>query len=1273
MLHTFVPRDRVQSIFDGTERTDSASRHDGTALFADIASFTPLCESLALTHGTRRGAELLAATIDRLFGAIGEAVHENGGSVIAFEGDALSCWFAGESADRAVAAALRMQLLVARFGAIAVPAGEPIELGIKIGVATGACTRVVVGDPDIRRFDVASGEAVDRCAAAEKLATQGEVVVDRHVVAALGGRATIGEMRGDYAVIESLEIEPDPAPWPPLDDTEHFDRLFRQWVQPTIFERITASDQPLLAEFRPVASMFLGINSIDHDRPEDVQELDEIIRQTQAIVLQHGGEVLAVSAGDKGTYLVISFGAPVTYGNDRRRAVAAAHELRADLGDRCQAGIYAGRVFAGLFSGEVFSTYNCLGEVMNTAARLMTAARPGQVLVGAPAAVELDRRFQLDPLEPIRLKGIDAPVAVSELLRSDSKSPALSEPRSDLPMVGREVERQAIQAALERVIDGNGEIVSIVGDAGIGKSRLLSAAISDAVRRGFAVTSGECQPHETGSPYQPLQPILHELLGLSIDALDQVRIAVLSALLQANAPQSVPLAPLLGEALGLSLPETDSTRDMPSPVRRQARHELIVGVIRERAAAGPICIVIEDLHWADSSTADLLRDLEDALNDVPVLIITALRPLELGDRAVLPVGNVVELDDLPPLAAERLAVQLLEHLGDAQPDPDDVREVVERAGGHPFFLAELAREVVKGGLVDLPTSLEGLILHRLDQLPERVQRTARMASIVGRNFSTQVLHGAYERLFERGELTENLDRLEESALVLADASGEAEAYLFRHALVHEVAYKTLSFGLRERLHEQVAQFLEATAENPPVELLVFHFARTANTEKEGHYRRLAAERAIHAGAFADALEHLDRAVEILSDESETSSALAEEVKVRLLLGTTLQMLHGQSSSLAKVAYDRARELTHSLPPGPDLGRAVFGLWAYYLFQGQMGPAAELADEAVKLTDRGADPTLRVMAQLAVSQTHRWTGDFARHEAATMAVYAGYDPDSHESYVTQYTQNPRFTAASGYITSLWEQGRLDDSLAEAERSRAEARALQHPFSLSLVEAGQPIVAYGRSVGHDAVESVAERLLEAAKPTGNPVYISWAQTTFGYAAVLRGEHDAGIAQIVTELDRTSAMEIHIFDPIAAAILADAMRRAGRFDDGLRVLDRMTPSFVAGGRVVWSSEHAKLRAELLLGREPDNTAEPLALLDGALETSRSYNTSSLELRVALVRARLLRELDRDDWDLDLADALARLPQGHDDPIPTAASTLLADGRAVQSNDHHHEEEHA
>lgn len=1164
MLHTFVPTDRAHALVAGS---GLPARAEGLALFADIAGFTPLCESLAAAHGTQRGSEVLATTIEGVFGAIGEAVHAHGGSVVAFAGDALTCWFAGDAADHAVAAALEMQLVMSTSGAVTVPGGGVIELGLKVGVAAGTCTRVLAGDPGVQQFDVASGEAIDRCAAAEKVAVRGEVVVDARVMAALGGRLRIVEHRDGHAVVAALDVVPDAVPWPRLDERDFPADELSRWVQATVFERLTASDEPLLAEFRPVAPVFLGVNGIDHDRPEDVAELDRVVRHTQTTVTLHGGVLLSVLAGDKGTYLVMVFGAPVNHGDERRRAVAAAQELRAAFGDRVRIGVHAGRVFAGLFRGTVFSTYSFLGDVANTAARLMGAARPGQVLIGAPAARELDRRFQLDPLEPLQLKGLDAPVAVSELLPTAATSQALSEPRYVLPLVGRERERRTIKDALDRARTGRGEILSIVADPGMGKSRLLTAAIGHAVRRGFAVLAGECQPHGTASPYLPWQPILHELLGLPFGAPDEVRAEALQAALATGAPQAVPLAPLLGEALDLDLPDTAVTREMPTSVRRQVRHDVLAGVLQARAAAGPLCIVIEDLHWIDSSSRALLQDLAPVLAGLPVLVLAALRPLELDDRVELPDGEVVELDELPSNAAERMAVQLLEHLGEGPADPDDVRAVLERAGGNPFFIEELAREVSMGSTTELPTSIEELIVHRIDQLTERRQRTLRMASIIGRRFATDVLRGAFADTLEPGELPADLDRLQESGLVLVDTPEPDEAYLFRHALVRDVAYETLSYGLRERMHEQVAAFFEASAENPGVELLAFHYARTANTAKEGHYRRLAAERAIRAGAFADAREHLDRALEILAAQDQTPTTLAEELELQLLRGTALVAFKGYGDDEAAAAYRRAHELAATQTAAPELFPVLFGLVAYSTARGDFVTARAAADQLLSSADASGDSGLRIEAEFCLGILDVYTGHFEDAIERLGDGIARYDPARHHELAFSYVFDPGVACLRSIGIPLTLVGRHDEARRAADDAIALSERLEHPFSHASAFVFSAIVAALQG-DRERAAADASSAVDLADRAGYPFWSLSGRILLGWA-----RKDC-LDEARTAVARYRETGSRVFVPLWLTLLGDAERRAGNLDDARRLLDEAATAAAETGEVCWDAVREELR---------------------------------------------------------------------------------------------------
>lgn len=1253
MLHTFLPADRAHALAAGE---DLPARSEGVVLFADVAGFTPLAESLEASYGTQRGAEVLADALTRTFGAITELVHARHGSIVAFAGDALTCWFAGDRALAAVACALEMQAALAELGDVDVDGRALPQPVLKVGIAGGGCTRLVVGDPDVQQYDVVSGAAVDRAAEAEKRCDGGQVFVASDVLARLGDAVVTAEERSGHVRVTRVQSPPPPEPWPPLPDGSLREDALRPWLQPDVHEQLVTSERHLLAEFRPVAPMFVSVDGIDFDAAASAARLDGLLREAQSIVTRHGGSVFTVLSGDKGTYLVVVFGAPMARGDDPRRAIAAADALRAAFRTQVRIGLTAGRVFAGLFTGAVFSVYSFLGDTANTAARLMGVAEPGQVLVSGAATRGLDRRFSLVPLEPLVVKGRSTPVPVSELLELDASSVVLSEPRHALPLVGRTAELDTIDAALERAVHGSGGVVTLLSEPGMGKSRLVNAAIGRAARKGLTVFAGECQPHGTATPYLPWRAIWHGVLGVPGNGSGAARRRALEEVLAAAAPQALPMAPLVGEVLDLELPDTDATRGMPTPVRRQVRHEVLAGVLTGRAAAGPLCIVLEDAHWMDSSSRDLLADLARAVRSVGVLLLVAHRPLEPGGGLELDDVEQIELAELTGEQAQRLATTLLEHLRGAPPDPVVVQAVLARGGGNPFFLEELAHEIGETDeAADLPTSLEGLILGRIDRLPATQRRVVRMASIIGRRFATDVLSGAYADTLVEERLPSDLEGLHDSKLVVLDTPEPDEHHLFRHAVVRDVAYETLSFGLREQLHEQVASYLEQQADSPPVELLAHHYARTRNEAKEAHYRRLAAERAVRAGAYADALEHVDRASALVARQPDGPEKHEQELELQLLLGAILLVREGQGSVRAKAAYDRARDLTRVLPPGPTTGRAIFGLWTYYLFQGLMEPSAELADEALALAAHAPDPTLGVMAHLLVAQTHMWTGRWDRAMEGVEGVYAGYDAGQHQAYVTQYAQNPRFTAGCTEVWTTWMQGRTEDAVEAAERAIADARALGHDFTTAIAFLNRPVVAQLRRDADALVASVGPNL-EAAARAGNPFYISLAKSLLAFASIVTGDHEAGIDGLLEQYAVTAQMGARLMDPMMITMLAEGHLAAGRYADGLALLDREMPPLARGGRVSYLADHLRLRGELLLARDPDDPDVSLRLFAEAAAVAAGQGSLSFELRAQVARAAVLARLGRgEEGRAGLAPVLARFTQGHDDPDQVAARTLL------------------
>lgn len=1251
-LSSFIPADRRQTMASGGSLPE---RQEGVVLFADIGGFTPLAESLEHELGPKQGAEALASFIDRIFDALAEAVHRYHGSIVSLAGDSITCWFDDEHRPAAVACALEMQEAMSKAGATASGAASPT---LKVALAYGEARRALVGDPETQLFDVLFGAVVDRAGACEKECRPGEVMVDRRLAEALGKAVSPDEGGAEFLRVTGLRDGVAADPWSPLPAGVIHDQIVRAWIPPTVYERLQAGHGRFLAEFRPVVAEFVSFAGIDYEDAEAGRTFDVVLRRIQAVLARNGGTISDISTGDKGSYLLAVFGAPVAHGDHVRRAATAANELHRSGEEGLRIGLHTGRAYTGLYSGRFRSAYAVAGDAVNLAARLMTHAEPGQVLMSAALGAALDRRFSIQPLEPIGVKGRAAPVAVCELVGSAPAGSSLSEPRYTLPIVGRTRELAAIDAALAEAGEGRGGVLAFCAEAGMGKSRLVSAALQRAGDRGFATFAGECQPQGTGIAYLPWQPVWNAVLGLPVDEPDDVRREALTAALADAAPATVPLAPLLASALDLPLADNDATRSMPAPVRKQLLEQILTGTLRGRAERGPVCVALEDLHWVDALSRDLLAALAAAVVDRPVLFVLSYRLPERESPIPIPHGRELALTELSADDASALATMLLGQLTEDEPDPAAVVTIAERAQGNPFYVEELVREIVErgGSTSDLPGSLENLILERIDRLTPGQQLTARVASVIGRRFATEWLAGAYAGTLDSTRLAADLEGLSAAGLIVADTPAPDETYIFRHVVVRDVAYGTLGSRLREDLHERLASHLEQSFEAPPVDLLAYHYACSANSAKEALYRRLAAEVAIRNGAYGDALTHVRRAREIVEAQPEGPERLEQELELALLLGSILLVTDGQGSAKAKATYDRARELSKALPPGPAVGRAVFGLWTYYLFQGLMGPTAELADEAVALSERSPDPGVRIMAHLAVSQTHMWTGQWQKCVEHFERVLSLYDPGQHQAYITHYAQNPRFTASNSGFWGEWMLGRPERAAAIAEAAIAEARLLDHDFTYTIAFVGRPLVAWFRRRHDEFLDSIDEYVASAQR-AGNPFYVALSLSLEACAKLLRGEVDAGLRQLEEQYETMRMLGSKLVDPLIVSLLGEAHLAAGRYRDGIALLDESMVAFERDGRVSFLPDHLRLRAELLLGDRPDGHEEALTLLTRAVEAARLHGARSLELRAALAAARLLRSRGENEAArVSVAPVYAGFAEGLDDPDLSEARSFLS-----------------
>ena len=910
LLSVYVPIDRCQVLVN---QYNIVERGRGAGLFVDLSGFTALTEMLVRDLGPQRGAEELLVFLDGIYDPLISQVHHYGGSVIGFSGDAIICWFAEDSGEQATACALNMQRKMGAFSALKTSSGKEVSIGLKAAVAVGLARRFLVGDPGIQVIDVLAGEPLEKLASAEHLASRGEVVLDAATSESLSGMLDIREWRQDessgdrYAVVDGLSESPIPRSWPVIPDGVLSPATLRPWLLPEVYERLRSGKGEFLAELRPSVALFLRFGGIDYANDDDAgAKLDRYIRQVQRVINRFEGSLIQLTIGDKGSYLFASFGAPVAHEDDCLRAVSAANELKrlspvAGQDGKVQIGISRGQMRAGAYGGSERRTYGVLGPHTNLAARLMQAAGPGQVLVSQIVQSETDVSFDWDILPALKLKGFAEAVAVFSLKGVKAQQAMyVQEPRYNLPMIGREQELALIENRLEQARQGRGQIVSINADAGMGKSRLAAEVIKIASKYFMCAYSGECQSYGTNISYHLWHSVWRGFFGVDPTwSLEDIQRELRSQLEEVN-PNLVQRMPLLSLAINIPLEENDLTRSMDAKLRKNSLESLLIECLRARAQQDAILIVLEDTHWMDALSSELLIVIGRSISDLPVLLLMARRPsaeYETQDKILcdLPNYTLVQLKEFTQAEAEGLIQTKLERFfdGPMELSPDLVKHILSRAQGNPFYIEELLnylkdKDVDPSNIealhqLDLPQSLHSLILTRIDQRTESQKITLKLSSVIGRLFIAAWLWGAFPGMGDMQKVREDLRLLNQLDLLQLDSPEPETTYLFKHVITQEVAYESLPFATRAIFHDQLAKFIEEIFHDQLdqyVDLLAFHYERTDNLVKKREYLYKAGQAAQAKYANRAAISYYRRLLPLLET--------LDKVEVMIKLGEVLE-------------------------------------------------------------------------------------------------------------------------------------------------------------------------------------------------------------------------------------------------------------------------------------------------------------------------------------------------------------------------------------------------
>ncbi len=1281
----------------------------GSILFADLSGFTALSGQLS-TIG-KQGAEEISALITALFGALTEEIHAHGGSLLKFGGDALTVFFDADAlghahAALAASAALAMQRRMADFAAVSTPVGT-FCLRLRIGVHSGPIFAAHVGSPEHIEL-VVTGHHINRVATAQEIASPGEVVISDTTLAQMHTAVT-SERQNGFFLLTSAAPPPLPttsslaapadaqAPLPQLLDLIAALRPYLPYGLP---QRFLSGDAASTGEFRPVTTLFANfwpfsqfLDLLGDDTETAALVLNAYYRRAQETIHRYGGIVNKVDMYTHGDKLMALFGAPVAHEDDTERALCAALDLREALveanGEIAQLiadwrlriadygtdhlllsqkiGINTGVVFAGTVGGAIRHEYTVMGQPVNLAARLMGVAAEGAVILSPSTRRAVAHRAIVRDLPPVLLKGVIDPVPLAEALGLLSFAHTLRNAPVAQGLVGRDNELGRLLAAGRDAMTGAGRVVALAGAAGTGKTRLIDEALLHLGTPTTVYRVGS-QSYMQTSPASTLRALLRVFFAPELAALIPAEAVALR--LDDLAPEVSRFAPLLGELLGLPINETPLTAALTPEQRVERLRDLVLALLRGAAIRHPSVIVLDDLHWADAFSLDLIGSLVAGLADVPLLVALGYRP----DPAFaepwrdLAHGLYIEVGEL---SAQESAA-LLEHLLDDQPPPE-LLALLEKTQGNPLFVEELVQSLRETGdlvrdeggwhlrrspdAMGVPDRVEGLITARLDRLEERARETLQVAAVVGQRFAYPVLA---EVMAQAADLARQIERLDGASMIAPDVPSLVNTYFFRHALIRDVAYDALLFARRRELHRRVARVIAQFDDSQSDELLALlarHYLLAESWPEALLYHLRAGRAAQRRYANREAITLLRQALRIIDSGVIADPGHRDATEIHERLGW-LHVLGG-AYDVALAHYHQALALTPAESLAIQL-RLHHHIAQIYEKRAEFETAFVWIDRALALPNAAQNPAA-VRCLLLGAGLHQRQGHYAQALAWGERALKSCETNGHA-----HLQGEALMLLGGTYSLLG-----DYAHAHALTTRCLELATQSGDLNRLADAHNNLALINHDLGHldDAMAHYSAGA-ELKRAIGDVYGEAIIANNLGDLLKLRGDLDGAVVQFQRGLA--------IFERLGSAYGTGALRMnlgashllRGDLTAAAADLDRAAELFERAGAEDFLPELTRHQADLAL-RRGDLTAA-LALAEQALAIAMRLDASAEEGICRRVLAEMLSATGDPTaaWE-QLALTLAILHES-DNPYEIARALLamaelapafgrIADGRAA------------
>jgi predicted ATPase/class 3 adenylate cyclase len=1032
---------------------------EGTLLFVDVAGFTPMSENLAQVG--KEGAEELTLIMTACFTRILNVFADYDGIPLKFGGDAVLTLFLGpRHPQRAVRCGLLVQRAMRSFRRIGTSVGY-FPLRVSIGINTGKFLEVVAGHPSDRLHYLIAGAAVNETAKLEAIASAGEVLVGPATLSALGPQAEVApaERRARQVVQLRVPIRRTPVALTAPDrsvDTAVLAQALEAYVPRQVLEKAKArTDQPVLeGEHRLATVMFINLRlakgSISLRGQSQVAEavrlLDSYLAVVQRIVRRFGGELLANDVSPEGHKLLVAFGALVAHEDDEERAALTALQVRdevAQLGmliDQ-RMGISSGHVFAGDVGSPTRKDFTVMGDEVNLAARLASGAEWGQIFISERTHRKLADKFDFEVLPTMHVKGKRASVPVYALIRHRKREagPRFRRGVPHAPLLARDGELLALKRLVSLVVSGKGQVVEICGAPGVGKSRLVEEIVRLWAQQDRDVYIGQCQSFGESTAFLPWKGLLCTLLGVQPEQPKALRETRISEAVSRLSPGLQKVAGTLSDILGFPIEETTAAKSLDPERRLRRLMEVVTEVIRSEARERPLLLALEDMHWGDAVSSELLNHVAAHIEDVAVLLCltqrsTVRRPLAAEH---LPHYTGLILEELPPQESVELARLAI----DAETLPQELADlVVSKSRGNPFYIEQMMRSLADAGRVsrdegtgralvgdmatiEVPDSVEVMLMSRLDRLDETSRTILQVASVVGASFQPVIVEYVLDQSAMAREIRRCLARAEKTGLVRLERSQPGPEYAFDHGLLQQTIYESVPFTNRRELHRRVGEYLEAQyadALEAYLELLSFHYCNSTDKSRAFLYATKAAEKCANMFANKEAIEHYRRALDAAESLPPQDTAQCCEVYAGLGDVYVLTGRYEEAITICRAGLSRLRKCPKARATQEARSRArSLAILCHRMGlardrKGQYRQALELYTRGVT-SARGQDPRLEATLYLAMAGVLFRKGSYAEAFGRCMrGVDLARSADCQDELAHGYYQLGNIHAGTGEL-------------------------------------------------------------------------------------------------------------------------------------------------------------------------------------------------------------------------------------------------------------------